>query len=96
MESVKMLMNVNKAHVIRPQYVKILQDHLPVFVLMDYWVIHMQKDVTIQTVVPLTMNVQKVLFVIKIIAKTHAKIIKYAVVMQLARSNIMKFNVNAL
>lgn len=89
-------MNVNKAHVIRPQSVKILQDHLHVFVLMDYWVIHTQKDVTIRIVVLLTMNVQKVQFVIKTIAKTHAKIIKYAVVMQFARFSIMKFNVNVL
>lgn len=91
-----MLMNVNKARVISPQNVKILQDHLHAFVLMDYWVIHMQKDATIQTVVLLIMTVQKVLFVIKTIAKTPVKIIKYAVVMQFALYSIMQFNVNVL
>lgn len=94
MASVKMWTNVSKTHVTRLQFVKIHLDRLHAFVLMGYWAMRMQKGVTIQTVVPQKMTVQKVLFVTRIIVRIRVKTIKYVVVMRFAQFNDTKSNVN--
>lgn len=90
-----MLMNVNKARVTKLHCVKILLGRLRAFVLTGYWVIQTQKAATIQIVARQKMTAHKVLFATRTIVRTHVKITKYAVVMQFALFNGMKFNANA-
>lgn len=93
-ESVKILTNADKVRVTKLQSAKTLLDRLHAFVLMDYWVIQTQKDVTIQVIVLQTMTVQKVQFVTKPNVRTLVKTIKYVAVMRFARFSVMIFNAN--